>query len=190
MAVIVAARFETDSDVEAAKAALRGAGFGEQELHAFFVGPAGRHDLFPLGGDAQHDEGTKKSGRAAVVGGFIGACFGLAFAPLTNLVLPGYWLPALIAGPAVGAYVGSLVGALRAARGGRSRPASKEVPVEDSGGMTLAVNAGRPFGPAIAHAALKNNGGRSIVQTEGEWTKDGWQDFDPRIPLHRLGAKG
>lgn len=189
MTVIVAARFESSSDVEAAKGTLRRAGFRDDEFQSFFVGPPGRHDLYPVGGDAHHDEGTKKSGRGAVLLASLGAACGLAIGGLIAFLMPDYWLPVLLAGTGIGAYAGALVGALRAARAGKARQASTEEPVEEAGGITLAVNAERPFGTAMALAALRRHGARNIVQTQGEWKNGGWQDFDPRVPLSRAGSK-
>ena len=189
MTTIVAAKFETSTDVDAAKRALQSAGFRDDELQCFFVGPPGRHDLHPLGGDAHHDEGTKRSGRGAVFFASIGAVFGVAAAALVAMAMPHYWLPVLVVGAGIGAYAGALWGALRAARAGNPNQASPDEPVEDAGGITLAVNAERPFGTAMAVAALRRHGARDIVQTRGEWRNGGWQDFDPRVPLARHAAK-
>jgi hypothetical protein len=188
MTVIIAARFESISDVEAAKGTLRRAGFRDDEFQSFFVGPPGRHDLYPVGGDAHHDEGTKKSGRGAILLASVGAACGLALGGVGAYLMPDYWLPALVAGAGIGAYVGALVGALGAARGGKGDQASREEPVEEPGGIRLAVNADRPFGVAMALAALKRHGAQSIVKTEGDWKDGGWQDFDPRVPLSRGSA--
>jgi hypothetical protein len=189
MTIIVAAKFESASDVDAAKRTLQGAGFRDDELQSFFVGPPGRHDLYPLGGDAHHDEGTKKSGRGALFFAAIGAVCGVAAGALGVMAMPYYWLPILVVGAGIGAYAGSLWGALRAARGGKPNRASPDEPVEDPGGITLAVKAERPYGSAMAVAAFRRHGARDIVQTRGEWKNGGWQDFDPRVPLARRAAK-
>ena len=189
MTVIVAARFETVGDVEAAKHTLQRAGFGDDEIQSFFVGPPGRHDLYPLGGDADHDEGTKKSGRGAILLASAGAACGLAIGAVIAYLVPAYWLPVLMASAGVGAYAGALVGALRAARAGNANRASAEEPVAEPGGMTLAVNADRPFGTAMAFAALKRHRARDIIQTQGAWENGEWQDFDPRVPLSRAAAR-
>jgi hypothetical protein len=189
MTIIVTAKFESTSDVEAAMRTLQGAGFRDDELQSFFVGPPGRHDLYPLGGDAHHDEGTKKSGRGALLSALIGAVCGVAAAALAAMAMPQHWLPILVVGVGIGAYAGSLWGALRAARGGKPNRASLDEPVEDPGGITLAVKADRAFGPAMAMAALRRHGARDIVQTRGEWKNGGWQDFDPRVPLARSAVK-
>ena len=189
MTVIVTARFETIGDVEAAQHTLQRAGFGDDEFHSFFVGPPGRHDLHPLGGDADHDEGTKRSGRGAILLASVGGACGLAIGAVIAYLVPGYWLPVLIASAGVGAYAGALVGALRAARAGNANRASAQEPVEEPGGMTLAVNADRPFGTAMALAAFKRHGARNIIQTQGAWENGVWQDFDPRIPLSRVAAR-
>jgi hypothetical protein len=189
MTVIVAARFETIGDVEAAKHTLQRAGFGDDEIQSFFVGPPGRHDLHPLGGDADHDEGTKKSGRGAMLLASAGAACGLTIGAVIAYLVPAYWLPVVMASAGVGAYAGALVGALRAARAGDANRASAEEPVEEPGGMTLAVNADRPFGTAMALSALKRHGASDIIQTQGAWENGDWQDFDPRVPLSRVGAR-
>jgi len=188
MTSIVAGTFESSSDVDAAADTLRRAGFRDDELGSFFVGPPGRHDLYPLGGDAHHDEGTKKSGHGALLGISIGAGFGLAMGGVIVWLIPSYSLAALAAALGIGAYVGALMGALHAARGGRESQASRERPVERPGGMILAVHAARPFGATMALAALRRHGARDIVQTQGEWRDGAWQDFDPRVPPPRADA--
>jgi hypothetical protein len=191
MTTIIAARFQKDVDAEETKQALRRAGFREDELQSFFVGPPGRHDLYPVGGDAHHDEGTKRSGSSAVVGGAVGGVCGLAAGAAVSTLMPAYWIPLLLAGLGIGAYVGALIGALRAARHGKAEKASLEEPVEEPGGITLAVNAERPFGVPMALAAMRRHGAHKVVKTEGEWKDGAWQDFDPRLPLaqKRAGRK-
>jgi len=182
MTTIVTGTFETNRSVDAAIGTLRRAGFDDDEFNSFFVGPPGRHDLYPAGGDAHHDEGTKRSGPGAVKGLAIGAAGGLAIGVLATLLIPGSALAALMAGIGIGAYVGALVGALKAARAGKEYRATKEQPVEKPGGVMLAVNAERPGGAVMAVAALRRHGAHDIMQTEGEWSEGAWQDFDPRVP--------
>ena len=65
---ILAARFDTDADAKRALAALQDAGFPPGDLAYFYVNPPGQHDLYPIGGDAHHDEGTSEAPAGAAGG--------------------------------------------------------------------------------------------------------------------------
>ena len=58
MAKIIAGRFDTTVDADAAVEALRRDGFAREEIDSFYVAPPGQHGLYPLGGDADADAGA------------------------------------------------------------------------------------------------------------------------------------
>lgn len=182
MALIVAARFETFDSAQAAAVALMGAGIPSSALHTFYVNPAGSHDTFPGGGDRAADPGSE-GGQYGAVGG--AALLGLAGALIGAVVTYGFGTSALyIAGGAgVGAYIGSLAGAVY--RLGRARPDRTRVE-----NRIAKKNEGRPSGVLLAvhteadeaervSALLREAGGVEVERARGQWQDGQWQDFDP-----------
>jgi len=106
---IIAGRFHEQARADQAAAALRATGFGRGQVATFFVTPAGQHDLSGTTGDPEASAGAHHAGTGAAVGAAtgtgVGSVVGLATLPLLG---PG----AIVAGAAIGAYVGSLAGAL------------------------------------------------------------------------------
>src|SRR5690606_27464938 len=111
MALIVAARFDTFEEAERAAASLMDRGIAGEELHTFFVNPAGWHDRYPLGGDRAADPNSKGAPATAVAGA---ALVGIVGAVLGGAITWLFSAPALmiVGGIAVGAYIGSLAGAM------------------------------------------------------------------------------
>jgi hypothetical protein len=180
MSRIVAGRFDRTVDADAALVALREAGFGDQEIDSFYVGPAGQHAKNPWGGDSWSGAGARQSGAAGVIGAVIGAVVGAAAG---WVVSREYGLIAILLAAGLGAYIGSFAGAMARARGGRKSEASVEHPVEPRGGRLVAVNVDREGTQQRALDILRRHNARDIGRAEGEWRDGSWRDFDPRAPL-------
>ena len=183
MSKIVAARFEDTAGARAVLNALPGEGFNRSEFQLFYVNPEGQHAITPIGGDAHSDEGAKRADEGAIRGAMIGGCLGVlagigAYFVLDNVI-------AVLAGAALGAYVGSLWGALSEVRGGRKREATPEHPVGRRPGQMVAIQVDRPGAEKRAIETLRRYGARDIERTEGEWRAGDWKDFDPRVPSPR-----
>ena len=180
MAKIVAARLARTADTEAVLKALANQGFKRTEFQSFYVNPGGQHALYPIGGDAASDEGAKRAGRGtlygAVLGGIVGALAGYA----ASVFLGNHYI--IVAGAAVGAYAGSLVGALSRMKGGDRNKANQAHPVERPAGQMVAVRVDRPGTEPRAVETLTRYGAREIERTEGAWRAGDWKDFDPRVP--------
>lgn len=183
MAKIIAARFRDLAGAQAVLNALPGQGFDRSEFQSFYVNPAGQHSLNPTGGDTHSDEGAKQADEGAVRGAVIGGCLGL----LAGIALYVFWdnLIAVLAGAALGAYVGSLLGALSRLRSGSLRKATVKHPVERPAGQMVAIQVDRPGAESRAIETLQRYGAHDIERTEGEWQAGNWKDFDPRIPSPR-----
>jgi len=180
MAKIVAARLAGAADTEAVLKALANQGFKRTEFQSFYVNPGGQHALYPIGGDARSDEGAKRAGRGtvygAVLGGIAGALAGYAASiPIGNPYI-------IVAGGAIGAYAGSLVGALSRMKGGDRTKATASHPVERAAGQMIAVRVDRPGTEPRAVETLTRYGAREIERTVGTWRAGDWKDFDPRTP--------
>ncbi|MGP1615045.1 MAG: hypothetical protein ACTS5Y_08350 [Pollutimonas bauzanensis] len=184
MSLIVAARFETFDAAEKAAAALMDAGVTPDALHTFFVNPPGAHDRYPLGGDMAADpdsEGAPYSavgGAAAVgvVGALVGGVIAFTFA---DSVLP------VVGGAGVGAYIGSLAGAMYSLGKARPRRTHEQAAQAKShegrkSGVLLAVHTSREHEKRMA-AILRSAGGVEVERAEGRWTNGHWEDFDPLV---------
>ena len=180
MARIVAARLEHPTDTESVLRALSSQGFQRSEFQSFYVNQRGQHALFPGGGDAYSDEGASGSGLGALLGAALGAAIGLGAGFAASIVIDSP--VAILAGGAVGAYVGSLYGALRKMRPGNKHRATPEHPVERGPGQMVAIRVDRPGAEPRAVETLNRFGARDIERTEGTWQEGDWKDFDPRTP--------
>lgn len=179
MSKIIAGRFDATIDADAAVERLKREGFEQNEVDSFYVSPPGAHDINPWGGDSFSGEGSRRAGRGAVVGAIILGAIG---ALVAWLVADNWVIASVLFGAALGAYVGSFLGAMNKMRGGRKSQASLEHPVEPKGGRMIAVKADRPGADQQALKVLRELGARDVGRAEGDW-RNGWKDFDPRAPL-------
>ena len=185
MSLIVAARFNTFEQAEAAASALAKEGVTPDSLHTFYVNPAGAHAEYPTGGDQAADPEAKGGvwgaiGGAAAVG-VVGAIVGFAVTfSFTDSLIP------VVAGAGVGAYVGSLMGATYAL--GPAKKRTRHVPPtarekRERGrhaGVLLAVHT-TPDAAARIAQILRNAGGVEVERAEGRWENGQWQDFNPLV---------
>jgi hypothetical protein len=181
MARIIAGRFHTQAQADAALAALGIAGFAREDLSSFYLSAPGQHDLQPMGGDTEHhSEGTKHAGKTAVAGGAIGGVAGLAIGTAAAAALdPGFTAIAAAAGAGVGAYAGSLAGGVSGSRQSDPQQATHEEPVERKAGIMVAVHAEAEGREDRAIQSLRSHGALEIERAEGDWRDGAWSDFDP-----------
>ncbi len=188
MALIVAARYVTFDQAKTAARQLFAAGFSQDDVHIFYVNAAGTHAMYPIGGDREADPDSGAAGYGALLGGaglgLIGAVAGgligsaLTLAPLAVLAVAG-----------VGAYIGSLLGALFVT--GRSKPGSAAVasghpdhPDVRHAGVLLALHID-PSQEAQACRLLRASGGEDVERANGRWNNGHWEDFNPVQPPQR-----
>jgi hypothetical protein len=187
MARIIAGRFHTQEQADAALAALGTAGFAREDSSSFYLSAPGQHDLQPLGGDTEHhSEGTKHAGKTAAAGGAIGGVAGLALGTAAAAAMePGFTAIAAAAGAGVGAYAGALAGGVTGSRQSDPRKATPEEPVERQPGIVVAVRADGEGAEERAIQSLRAHGALEIERAEGDWRDGGWADFDPlRTPKY------
>src|SRR5690606_9773444 len=184
MALIIAARFATFDAANHAAQRLIETGVHEDSLHVFYVNPPGAHDTYPVGGDQALDPGTqgaprKAWGTAALLGAIGALVGGMLTATVAESLVP------IIAGAGIGAYVGSLAGAMR---GMDKRRQSVQ-----QGHTTTKPGEGRPSGVMLAVSAnedqaqniatmLVEAGGQEVERAQGRWRAGKWEDFDPLKP--------
>lgn len=181
MAKLIVGRFDDVEQVQRAVGALAAAGFAREEYGTFYSSPPGQHQLYPIGGDAHSDEGARDAGTGAASGAAIGGAAGLALGGIAAAAIPIAGAAALLAGLGIGAYTGSLMGALSGTRAPDPDAASTEHPVEQPGGLRVAVNVDRPGTEATALEVLTGAGAQEISRAAGEWRDREWKDYDPRV---------
>lgn len=186
MALIVAARFDTFEDAERAAASLMSEGVTGDDLHTFFVNPAGWHDRFPLGGDRAADPNSKGAPATAAAGAAIVGLAGAVLGGVIGWLFTHSTLP-VVGGVAVGAYIGSLAGAMyslgRPRRRGRFEAARAKATEGRRAGVLLAVHTTPEHQSEIA-ALLRNAGGKEVERAHGRWNQGRWEDFDPLRSPH------
>ena len=180
MSTIVAGRFDQVVHANAALEELKRGGFSDAEVELFYVAPPGQHGRYPLGGDAHSDAGARFGHWGALLGALIGAGIGLAVGTMLSLE---HGFVAVLLLLCLGAYVGSLIGAMNRMRGERAEDTDAEHPAEAPAGTMVAVNVDRPQTRERAVDALRRHGAREVGAARGEWSNGSWQDFDPRTPL-------
>ncbi len=181
MANIIAGRFDTRDAADQAVAELRSSSFPAAQISCFYVGPAGQHSRYRLGGDHDKSPGAEDSPRGTMAGvatgGLVGAAIGAATAPVTGPLGP-------ITGGLVGAHIGNLVGALSKMKDGGA-DGSEVAPVRHSGFM-VAVSAPNPGCEQKAIAVLLQQGAVELESGTGHIEHGDWRDFDPAEPPHRI----
>ncbi|GAB1577257.1 hypothetical protein [Bordetella petrii] len=186
MSLIVAARFDSFPEVEGAAERLFAEGFQKQDVHVFYVNSAGEHARYPYGGDRKSDPDAGPAHLGALLGG---AGFGLVFAVAGGLIV---WLlaesaVAVLAAAGVGAYIGSLIGALWVAGHVRKRLGGQAVEEHAEvrpAGLLLALHTDSQH-ERQACRLLRATHGHDVERAEGVWRDNRWADFDPLKPPQR-----
>lgn len=188
MSRILAAHFQLQDEVDAARAALVGAGFADSRISAFFVNQPGQHDLHELGGDRDMSPGAKETPEGVAEGAAVGAAVGAGVGAAAIAVAGPI-------GPVVGALVGAHVGSLYSFNKMKGAGESEEVdPGEGSPhenlrrprqpGMLIAVAVDSDEEGERALATLRQLGAQNLEQAEGSIVNGDWEDFDPlSIPV-------
>jgi hypothetical protein len=203
MSYIIAARFEIwDKAGEAAERLMR-EGFSEDAIHTFYVNPAGAHAQFPTGGDRLADPDATGGSAGAWGGGALLGVIGAVVGVIVGSLARGN-IYVLIVATGVGAYLGSLIGAMGLIGRGRKKngfgrsmagalPGSQasqtaddsdpayEHPAIRHAGVTLAVVAD-PSQRDFVTGILREMGGVDVERAVGRWENGKWADFDPIKP--------
>ncbi|MGY8525760.1 hypothetical protein [Paracidovorax citrulli] len=184
MSLIIAGRFDTFPQAEAAASQLFSRGFAEDDVTLFFVNPPGQHGSFPIGGDVAADHGARKSGGGAGRGIVIGAIGGAVIGAVVVAMMQASVLVLALA-TGLGAYLGSLVGALAMTRDPDRVPATpsnrEPVKTERDAGVLLAVHVD-PQTRDVAAEVLRAAGAKDLERAHGRWSEGRWVDFDPLTP--------
>jgi len=190
MSLIVAARFESWDRAADAAQLLHREGFHDDALHTFYVNSAGAHDRHPVGGDRTNDPDASGAQFGAIAGAAVIGMAGAAIGALIAFSTGQSGIVGIIAA-AVGAYLGSLIGAMQIAGRGRKRNVAAKrgnaVPAQDpsmehaplrQAGVLLAVQCD-PATEATVARILRDSGGMDVERAQGRWAQGAWTDFDP-----------
>jgi hypothetical protein len=185
MSLIVAGRFDTFPQAERTAQALFDHGFAHEDVTLFFVNPPGQHARFPIGGDVSTDPGAKDAPKGAIegvaIGAVVGAIAGVAIFAITDMPM---LISAIAAG--VGAYVGSMIGALSHTQRALKQQDEREnfAHREDrEAGVLVAVHVDVATQKQASHV-LREAGALDIERASGRWRNGRWADFDPTQAPH------
>jgi len=176
MSLIVAARFDTFEAAQAAAQGLFRMQFSEEDVTMFFVNPPGMHDRHPLGGDMDCDPGVAQSAKGAGIWAALLGAVGAILGALIAVAFHFAWL-LITLGAGVGAYAGSLFGAMANSRKVRGLHAPGQRQAVRHAGVLLAVHVDE-FTESAASKALRDAGGLDVEKAAGRWQAGHWVDFD------------
>ena len=181
MSRIVAARFDTFDEAQAAARALRSALVVPREVDVVYVTPPGQHAQFPVGGDELADKGARKSTLGAVAGAVVGGGAGAVVGASVVGPVAGSLAGAAAAG--VGAYIGALAGSLATAQGHTPEPVGTQPQQKAlrSAGVLVTVCADH-VSQAQVIDLLRLHGGKDVEIADGIWQDGHWANFDPVSP--------
>ncbi|WP_345817139.1 hypothetical protein AAGS40_24990 (plasmid) [Paraburkholderia sp. PREW-6R] len=179
MSLIIAGRFNTFEKAEGASRRLQAVGFTKEDLSIVYVTEHGQHARTPIGGDAMTDHGSKEAPKGAGKGVFVGLLLGAGVGVAIRFGLHASWFAIPIA-TGVGAYLGSLSGAMSHTKGSKPESQTSLDNFENArqSGVLIAVHAG-PETADTAVATLKECDAMDIEHASGLWQQGAWADFDP-----------
>ncbi|UMR28607.1 hypothetical protein MJ904_15815 [Massilia sp. MB5] len=186
MTAILAGHFQLQDEIDAARQALRAAGFADERISSFFVNPPGQHATFGPGGDRALSPGAKETpaglAKGAATGGVIGAAVGAVTAPVTGPLGP-------VVGGLLGAHVGSLYSFSEMKEAGAPEAGGENRAPPRQPGMMIAV-AVTPQNEAVALALLRRLGAHHLERAEGTIEAGDWRDFDPLSAPRLVAGSG
>ena len=189
MASIIAGNFENNARATEAVEELLHSGLAPDQVCVFFLNPPGQHATYPVGGDREESPGARESDTGAVKGAAVGGAVGLGAGVVAAAGTAALGPIAALAALGVGAYTGSLVGALSKSGKGPEREAgNRPKPEPRRAGMLVAAHIADSVPEARLIDVLKKYGARDIERAEGMWRDGRWQDFDPLSSPKRVAT--
>jgi hypothetical protein len=186
---IIAGNFEENTRATEAVKELVGAGVAPDQVCVFFLNPPGQHATFPVGGDRAESPGSRQSDTGALKGAAVGGAAGLAAGAAAAAATAALGPIAVLAGLGVGAYTGSLAGALSGSGKSPEHKAGEPKRSEPrDAGMMVAVRISDRAPEQRALDVLKRYGAHDIERAEGTWRNGKWEDFNPLSTPQRVNA--
>ena len=170
---IIAGQFQTKANADAV-AVLIAQYIDTADICIFHNNAPGQHDAFALGGDEDADPGAagaeKSAAGSAVAAALAAGAVGALGGPVVAL-----------AAAAVGAYTGSLAGAMDGLGEQDGKPRAAE---RRPGCVMLSVRIADPLNEQRVIATLRAQGAAGIEQAHGVWRNGDWTDFNPVAAPH------
>jgi hypothetical protein len=184
MSTIIAGRFDNLNEAKQAETVLKGSAFDPNDICTFAVNPPGQHATFPIGGDEHADAGARPAAAHSVKGAALGGAVGLGAGAAVSVVLPEAPMAAIAgASAAVGAYTGSLAGALHGMGNEPARASGAGTPpTPRKAGILVAARTDNESARNAARDAFARSGAHDIEIANGTWREGKWTDFDPTVP--------
>lgn len=164
---IIAGRFQTKATADRA-VTMMGGYLSQKDVCIFHNNPPGQHDLAPMGGDEHVDPGSRDGAESslgtALAGGLAAGAIGMLGGPVVALAAAG-----------VGAYTGSMVGAI----GGLGDDNPPPDAVRRPAGVIVAVRLAFAGDEQRVITDLRRGGAVDIEHANGIWDDGDWSDFNP-----------
>lgn len=164
---IIAGRFQTKATADSAVTTMGGY-LAQKDVCIFHNNPPGQHDVAPMGGDESVDPGSRDGAESslgtALAGGLAAGAIGMLGGPVVALAAAG-----------VGAYTGSMVGAIGGLGDDDPPPHAMRRPA----GVIVAVRLAFAGDEQRVIADLRRGGAVDIEHANGIWDDGDWSDFNP-----------
>jgi hypothetical protein len=175
MSTIIAGRFCQQTEVQEAAEALMRAGFDENRISSFYMGPIERHPTASIPEHRYASAGAEHTPRGIATGGAIGAAVGAIASPLAGPAGPA-------GGALLGAHLGNLIGTLS-----QTEEADHSPPIRHPG-MMIAVEIADPSQEPQAIDVLRALGAEDLERADGVIEDGDWRDFDAASTPHFLDS--
>jgi len=172
MEQIIAGRFPSFSAANAA-AILLNQYIDTRDICIFYNGPPGQHGVLPAGGDETADPEAEHAHTSALA---TGATLGVAAGAVGMFGGP----IVALAAAGIGAYTGSLLGAM----GGMNHKGDSPQYARHEAGVMVAVHLANPDDEQRIISTLKREHAEDVEHAQGKWRNGDWVDFNPVEPPH------
>lgn len=175
MESIITGRFDRQEQADTTMLELVRRGIPRGQMTTFFVSPRGQPGDWQTGSE---QAGTGST-RGAVIGAMAGCVWALA-------LVPGAGFAAPLIGTALGAYLGSLAGALSQMtnfRSNRGRTAGSDDASSAGSRLLVAVSTLSSMQRVVAIRVLRSRCATGIGQSEGEFSAGRWDGFRRSTPI-------
>jgi hypothetical protein len=176
MSIIIAGHFQTQDEIDQARAELENAGFAPEKISGFFLNPPGQHDMTPIGGDFVESPGATEASLGVIEGAATGSAIGIAVGAVTS---PVTGLAGPIVGGLVGAHVGSLYSLHKMKEAGEPEAGGGNLIEPRKPGLLVAVELADPSDQGRALDVLHQLRANHVEVAEGSIIDGDWIDFDP-----------
>jgi hypothetical protein len=171
---ILSGQFDDWERAELLVAELRSLGVPPSGIQQLVLNAPGQHAQFPIGGDEDADRAARGGENGALAGAALGGAAGVA---LGVAAIPVVGPIASVAGLAIGAYTGSLAGALNTMGDKADNPGGQSI--ARPAGVRVVVHTPTAEQRSRVLEAMLRHHARSVEEADGTWQDGAWVDFNP-----------